>query len=70
MYNKTDVLGFQAFLCDKFAGWAHNGSSVQEIWNNFKNIVYESLEHFVPRKTLRKNLDPEYYDREIKQLKS
>jgi hypothetical protein len=69
VYNKTDVLGLQTFLCDKFAGWASNGSSMEEIRNNFKNIVYESLERFVPHKTLRKNSDPEYY-KEIKRLKS
>jgi len=28
---------------------------VEEIWNNFKNIVYESIERFVPHKTLRKS---------------
>jgi hypothetical protein len=43
---------------------------VEEIWNNFKNIVYESIERFVPQKTLRKNSDPEYYNTEIKLLKS
>jgi len=43
---------------------------VEEIWNNFKNIVYEFNESFVPRKILRKNSDPEYYSQEIKLLKS
>jgi len=43
---------------------------VEEIWNNFKNIVYESIERFVPHKTLRKNSDPERYNKEIRQLKS
>ena len=43
---------------------------MEEIRNNFKNIVYESLERFVPHKTLRKISDPEYYNKEIKQLKS
>ena len=47
-----------------------NGSCVEEIWNNFKNIVYESIESFVPRKILRKISDPEYYNKEIKRLKS
>jgi len=70
VYNKTDVSGLQIFLCDKFVVWASNGSNVEEIWNNFKNIVYESIERFVPHKTLRKNSDPEYYNKEIKQSKS
>ena len=39
VYNKTDVLGLQTFLREKFAVWASNGSSVEEIWNNFKNTA-------------------------------
>ena len=49
---------------------ASNGSNVEEIWNNLKNMVYESIERFVSHKTLRKNSDPEYYNKEIKRLKS
>jgi hypothetical protein len=30
------------------------GSSVEEIWNNFRNVVYEGIERFVPHKILRK----------------
>ena len=69
VYNKTDVSGLQTFLRDKYVVWASNGSSVEEIWNNLKNIVYEGIERFVPHKILRKNSDPEYY-KEIKRLKS
>jgi hypothetical protein len=69
-YNKTDILGLKTFLPDKLAGWASNGSSVEEIWNNFKHIVCESIERFVPHKVLRKNSGPEYYNKEIKRLKS
>jgi len=70
VYNKTDVSGLQNFLHDKFVVWASNGSNMEEIWNNFKNIVYESIERFVPHKTIRKNSDPEHYNMEIKLLKS
>jgi len=70
VYNKTDVSGLQNFLRDKFIVWASNGSDVAEIWNNLKNTVYESIERFVPHKTLRKNSDPEYYNKEIKRLRS
>jgi hypothetical protein len=70
VYNKTDVAGLQIFLRDKFSFWASNDRNVEEIWNNLKNIVYESLERFVPRKTLRKDSDPECYNKEIKRLKS
>ena len=52
VYKKTEVLGLQTFLCDKFALWASNGSSVEELWNNFKSIVHESVERFVPHKIL------------------
>jgi hypothetical protein len=62
VYNKTDVVGLQNFLRNKFAVWASNGSCVEEIWNNFKNILYEYIERFVPHKILRKNSDPEYYN--------
>jgi len=68
--NKTDVSGLQTFLRDKFVVWASNGSNVEEIWNNLKNIVYEIIERFVPHKTFRKISDPEYYNKEIKRLKS
>ena len=57
VYNKTDVSGLQTFLRDKFAVWSSN---VEEIWNNLKNIVYESIGRLVPHKTLRKYSDPEY----------
>jgi len=70
VYYKTDVLGLQTFLLDKFAVWASSNNSVEEIWNNFKNIICESVERFVPHKILRKNSDPEYYNKEIKLLKS
>jgi hypothetical protein len=62
VYNKTGVAGF----CPKFTFWASNGRKVEQIWNNLKNIVDESIERFVPRKTLIKNSDPEYYNKEIK----
>jgi len=45
-----------------------NRSCEEEIWNNFKEIVSESIEGFVPHKILRKNLDREYYSKEVKRL--
>ena len=39
VYNKTDVLGIQTFLRDKFAVRTNNGNCVEEIRNNFRNIV-------------------------------
>ena len=38
-------------------------------WSKFKEIVSEFIERFVPHKVLRKNPDPEYYNKEVKQLK-
>jgi hypothetical protein len=58
LYHKTDVLGLQAFLWEKFKLWAGNGSCVEEIWKRY-----------VPNRTLSKNPDPEYHNREVKRLK-
>ena len=68
MYHKTDVLGLQTHLRDKFGIWSGNGSSVEEILNNFKDIVSKSIELFVPHKILKKTPDPEYYSKEVKRL--
>ena len=65
VYNKTDVSRLQTFLRDKFVVWASNGSNVEEIWNNLKNIVYEIIESFVPHKTLRKNRTPNITTRRL-----
>jgi hypothetical protein len=56
-------------LRDKFGKWANNGSCMEEIWKNFKEIVSECIERFIPHKILRKNPDPEYYNKEVKRLK-
>jgi len=66
VYNKTDVSGLQTFLRDKFVVWANNGSNLEMIWNNLKNIVYKNIEHFVPQKTLRNNSDPNITTRKLK----
>jgi hypothetical protein len=68
VYNKTNVLRLQTFLRDKFAVWVSNGSSVEEKWNNYKNIVYESIELLYHMKYFEKNSDPEYYNKKIKRL--
>jgi len=67
-YHKTNVLGLQQFLRDKLATWANNGSCVGDIWKNFKDIVSEGIERFVPHKILKLNPDPEY-NKEVKRLK-
>jgi len=36
-----------------------NGSNIEEIWYDFKNIVYKNIERFVTHKILRKISDPE-----------
>jgi hypothetical protein len=66
VYHKTDVLGLQNFLREKFSLSAGNGSSVEEIWKSYKEIVFEGIERFVPKKILSKNPDPEYYTKEVK----
>jgi len=69
LYSKTNVTGLQIFLRGKSAPWVINGSCVEEIWKCFKEIVFESIHSFVKRKILRKNPDPEYYDKKVKRLK-
>jgi len=69
LYHKTDILGLQAFLQDKCNLWAGNGSCIEEIWKNFKDIIFKGIKCYVPQKILSKNLDPEYYNKEVKQLK-
>jgi hypothetical protein len=50
MYRKANILGLQNFLRGRFATWASNGRCVEVVWNNFKNIIFESIERFVPHK--------------------
>jgi len=38
-------------------------------WIKFKDIVFEGIGQFVPHKILKQNLDPEYYNKEVKRLK-
>jgi hypothetical protein len=59
VYHKTVLLGLQTFLWDKFAICTGNVKCVEEIWKNFKEILYKTLEHFVPHKLLRKNPESE-----------
>jgi hypothetical protein len=50
VYHKANVLGIQIFLRDRFAIWASSGRRVEDVWNNLKNIILESIERFVPHK--------------------
>ena len=43
VYHKTDVLGFQAFLREKFNRWAVNGSCVEEVWKSYKDMIFEGI---------------------------
>ena len=70
VYHKTKGPGLQSFLRDKFPSWASNGRRLEEIWKCFKEIVFESIDRFVAHKILRKNNDSEYYNKEVKLLKT
>jgi hypothetical protein len=59
VYHKTNVTSLQSFLRNKFASWASHGSCVEEFWKSFKEIVFESIDRFVPHKILRTDPDPE-----------
>ena len=58
---------FQTYklIFGKFNRWAGNGSCVEEIWKSYK----EGIKLYVPQKSLSKNPDPEYYNKEVKWLK-
>ena len=69
MYHKANVLGLQNFLQDKLPTWANNGSCMEDIWKNLKEIVFEGIKRFVPHKILKPNPDLEYFNKEVKRLK-
>jgi hypothetical protein len=69
VHHKTNFIGLQNFLWAKLPTWENNDSCVEDIWNNLKDLVFEGIERFVPHKILKQNLDPEYYNREVKHLK-
>ena len=50
-YHKTDVLGLQAFLREKFNRWAGNDSCLEEIWESYKDIIFEGIKRYVPQKS-------------------
>ena len=54
VYHKTDVLGLQAFLQEKFNLWAGNGSCIEEIWKSYKDIIFKGTKRYVPQKILSK----------------
>ena len=64
-YHKTDVSGLQTFLRENFAAWARYGSCVEEICGNFKGLVHESVERFVPHKLLKKTRTPNNITRKL-----
>jgi len=59
LYNKTYLMLKKPSSAINIVVSASNGRSVEEIWCDFKNIVYESIERFVPHKILRKISVPE-----------
>ena len=40
VYHKTDVLDLEGFFRVNFSLCAGNGSCVEEIWQNFKDIIF------------------------------
>lgn len=39
------------------------------IWKNFKQILGEARQRFIPFKTVKRNSDPEYYNAKIRRMK-
>jgi hypothetical protein len=54
VYHKTNVMGLERFLREKFASWINNGSCVEENWKRFKKIIFERIDRFVTNIILRK----------------
>jgi hypothetical protein len=50
LYHKTDNLGSQTFARDEFNLWAGNGSCVEEIRENIKDIIFKAIKCYVPQK--------------------
>jgi hypothetical protein len=69
VYQNTNVLGLNTFLREKFNRLAGNDSSLEEIWQRYKDILFESIKHFLLRKILSKNPAPAYYNKEVKLLR-
>jgi hypothetical protein len=65
VYHKTDVLGLQTFLRDKFGIRASNDSCVEEIWSNFKETVSKCIKRFVPHKIVKKTRTPNTITRKL-----
>ena len=50
VYHETDVLGLQAFLREIFNMWAGNGNCVEEIRMSYKDIIFDGIKRYVPKK--------------------
>jgi hypothetical protein len=61
VYYKTDAIGLQTFLREKFELCTGNGSCMQEIWNSYKGYNFRGYQTLF---TQKRNPDPEYYNRE------
>jgi hypothetical protein len=61
--------GATVFSPGKFAILADNGGCVEEVSNNFKSIILQGIQRFIPHRILRINADPDYYNKKVKKLK-
>lgn len=68
-FSRTNVTNMQLYLKNNYPTWASSGSTVEQIWTNFKNIISECLAKFVPTRKLRYHSDPLYYNKEVRRLK-
>ena len=42
---------------------------VEEIWENYENIIFKGINRYGPHKTVSKNPDNECYNKEVKWLR-
>jgi len=71
LYSKADVQQFGKYLGSKFSTFTTSSasSSVDECWANFKSLLLEAAQQFIPTRKFSSNGDPPWINNEIKALK-
>jgi len=50
MYHKTDAFRVTSLSSEKFNLWPGNGSCVEEMWKSYKDVIFEVIKRYVPKK--------------------
>jgi len=60
VYHKPDDLGLLDFLPDKLNLWPGNGRFVEDVWKNFKDVLFKGIKRYVTQNSLSKNEHLQY----------